>query len=87
MIQYKVLHLNIPPLTSFKYKKDSNGNYETDSNGDKVKEYVKKPMPEITGSETELVEFGLEAVLNRLGKDGWKLIGFNEDATYIFIKE
>lgn len=87
MIQYKVLHLNIPPLTSFKYKKDANGNYVTDSNGNKVKEYVKKAMPEITGSKTELVEFGLEAVLNRLGQDGWKLVNFGEDSVFIFMKE
>ena len=74
--EYKVCVLNLPSEPSFCMVMGEDGKPEK-----KIKEV---PMPSITGNNTELVPYSLEAALNRLGKDGWELVNFDDQSVFIF---
>lgn len=74
-MEYKVIVLNLPIEPSYNF-------VMVDGKPEKV---VKKvTMPAVTGSDTELIDYSLQAALNRLGQDGWELVNFDDQNLFVF---
>lgn len=74
-MEYKVIVLNLPSEPSYNF---------TMVDGKSEKVVRKVTMPSVTGSDTELIDYSLQAALNRLGKDGWELVNFDDQNMFIF---
>lgn len=74
-MEYKVIVLNLPSEPSYNF---------TMVDGKPEKVVRKVTMPSVTGSDTELIDYSLQAALNRLGKDGWELVNFDDQNMFIF---